>query len=216
MKEKMKKLIIATTLSAAISALNPVSANAGWFNAGLGYDTKNELVTSRLEGGKNLSDKLNAYGFIDIDSTKENKNEFENFYGEARLSYSLGDINKNLENVSLSAEQNVGNNYDDTTRLGLTWTPNIYKDNFTLIKAFPFETAKEKGAQVSIFSSQNIGENVSLSLLVDYNIEDKNMYVEPEVSMKLTDNSSIYVQGRGFGDFKKMDFQPVIGVKYSF
>ena len=132
-----------------------------------------------------------------------------------RLNYTLNDY------FGVAAEFNGGNESEELLRLGISLTPKIHDSNYTYLKFFPYETSHENDTQVGLFTSQKIGKRCNANFLLDYNIDSKTMYLEPELNTKLTDKVDLFVQGRSFGKVKEISdnlkkMQTVIGLKYNF
>lgn len=207
-KFSFRKIAAASML--AVSTLLPVRALAedGFMNIYPAYNTKAQYATIRLEGGVKPMDKINVYGFADIDATKQKPADMENVYAEVRVAYSVAKA------LGLAAEYNGGNSMKDIVRLGAVFMPKIAEGNFTLIKLFPIETSGERGPQVSVYASQEITKRITASIVADYNTKSRTIYLEPELLVKIVKSTSMFVQGRGFGPIDgKIDFAPVVGVK---
>ncbi|HLC20361.1 MAG TPA: hypothetical protein VJK72_05545 [Candidatus Nanoarchaeia archaeon] len=208
----MKKTLLAITLALSACAA-PQKNNLNVLPA---YNVKNEHATIRIEGSSEPVKRLKLYSFADIDATKEKPIDFENWYGEVRLGYSLGDVAKALEGLSAIAEYNGGNGLEDTVRFGPQWSSSLWKGNFISAKFFPFDIAN-KEMQAGLFVSQGIGK-VTTSLLGEYNFEPKTLYSEAEFAVKLTDRISAVAQARAFIPAKASDTEiaPIVGVRYGF
>ena len=171
------------------------------------YNLSQNSATIRLEGSSKLTDKVKCYGFTDVDAVEDSA-DLENFYAEARLSYSINDI------LALAAEYNGGNNLEDTVRLGFVVTPKTFKGNFTMFKFYPYETNGSKGPQVCFFTSQELTDKIIACLTVDYNIDLETISIEPELDYKVNERLTAFLQGRRFGPIdNNIDFALLIGVK---
>jgi hypothetical protein len=209
LKGKMRKAIMGLALLTELST--PDIKAEGWANIQPAYDTKAKHATVKLEGGTKIADNVSTYGFLHLDATKEKPTDLENFYGELRTAYSVTDI------LGLAAEYNGGNGTEDTIRLGITITPNLGKNNFTMLKFFPYETSEKKGPQWGLFTSQKLTDRIGASLLLDYNTNNRTLYVEPQISVELTKKLTGFLQGRHFGSIDdKIELAPIIGLKYDF
>ena len=117
----------------------------------------------------------------------------------------------------MTAEYNGANRMEDLMRLGITLTPNLGKGNFTMIRIYPYETSGEKGPQFCAFMSQQLSSWLAASVLGEFNVDDSTLYTEQELDLKLNDNFTVFLQGRGFGSIDdKIEIKPFIGVKYTF
>src|SRR3989344_4937924 len=212
MKNVVKALIAAIGLSACVA---PQNNSLSVLPA---YNIKQQHATVRVEASPEPAERIKLYSFIDADATKEKPVDFENMYGEVRLSYSLGGLAEVLTSLSAAAEYNGGNGLDDTVRFGPMFGKELWKGNFTAAKFFPVEVTEEKGMQVCFYVSQDIGDRVTASLLGEYNLKPKELYGEAEVGVKITDNISAVGQARILVPHKgsDTDVAPVVGVKYGF
>lgn len=210
-KRKIKKITAGLAFIFALYSSSPALAEDGWANIQPAFNTRANHAILRMEGGSNITDKLSCYGWFDADAASEKPCDFENFYGEGRLTYKINNI------LGIAAEYNGGNNCKDTVRFGITITPKTNKKNFTMFKYFPYETTGKKGQQLCLFSSQKLTPKLGASLIIDYNLDKKTWYVEPELNYKLNNNSTMFTQGRSFGSIDdKMEFSPIFGIRYKF
>lgn len=181
----------------------------GWGHIQPAYQTKTNNATVRLEGSFNVGKSSDVYGFIDLTSGKENTIDLENTYFETRLT-------KNIGNVGVAIEVNGGMGFKDVWRAGATWKPNLGEKNFTLLKYLPISTG-ENGQQISAYSSQDLTEKISVSGLLDYNINSKSVYGEAQLSLKLNDKVKMFVQDRVSKTIgEKANHNLVIGINYDF
>jgi hypothetical protein len=208
-KQIAKKAIAGLALVSALATGQP--ANAGdWAAVKGSVSPKDRHALITAEGGVDISNKIAAYGFADAESTEAEPLKVDSIYGEARATYKLNSL------VRAIAEYNGGSGYEDTVRMGIALTPNLGKNNFTFVKLLPYETTKDKGPQISALTSQQLNDNVTASLLADYNTKPKTMYIEATLEYKIGKNLSLYVQGRSFDKIGKVDVVPYVGVCKSF
>lgn len=218
-------------IGAALAAALAVPARADdWANIRPAYHIDAQHATVRLEGGADLGKRGKFYGFLDIDGSKENPLDFEQFYGEARGMLKLG-----KSHWAAAAELDAGSGMGDFLRVGATYTPDTGKKNFTQLRLWPFETTSDRGPQISVFTDQQLSGRVSISGLLDYNSDPNTAYLEAEVDVKLGkrtmvtdpktkqqhvvvgDNPTLFAQTRGFGTIDdRIDIAPVIGMKWNF
>lgn len=205
---KMSFRKAAAAAAVALATLVPAKAIAGGFmNVQPAFNTEAGHATIRLEGGTTLKG-MDVYGFADLDATKQRPADIEGVYAEFRVSYPVAKA------LGLAAEYNCGTGTKDTVRLGAVVKGGLWKGNFTLVKVFPVETSGEKGPQVSIYLSQDIGKKIAFSVLADVNTRPGTVYLEPELMVRITETAALFVQARGFGKIGgKMGFEPVTGVK---
>lgn len=202
-KKMLKKIGIIGLISA--EALN-AAANAGEIKAAFNPNDKKGIVT--VEESRKISDDISCYGFADFETNAHTSS----LYGEARIFYSMG------QNLGLIGEYNGGTGYADTLRLGIGLKGSIGKNNFTLLKLLPFETTGQKGPQISLFTSQNIG-SLCLSVLADFNAQKGTIYLEPTATMRVNDELYLMFQGRQFGNLGGIslgNFSPYLGIGYKF
>lgn len=202
-KNTLKGLVASTLLYSGI-------ALADFFNVQPAIDTNERATTVRLEGGADISDKVSLYGFMNLNASEESPFDFENYYLESRLAYAIND------KLKLSLEIDSGSDMEDFQRLGVLYTPETWKNNFTMIRLFPFETNGNYGPQATIFTSQDLTDKTSLWLTVDYNIEPEIAFVELELNNKMNDRYTRFVQLRAFGPIDDLDSSVVFGLKYEF
>ena len=210
---------LVATLVGASALTATAQAQSGWFNLQPAYNTETESPTLRLESGADLGKGFDLYGFVDIDASKERSFDLETFYGEARLSYSLEDISDSLKGFKLATEYNGGSNVDDLMRLGIKYDTSLGKGNYLSLRAFPFETSGDAGPKIGIFTTQDLTDRISAQVLLNYYPDSKSFYLEPEVNFKIGGNTSLFLQGRSFGELNKdliSDMTPVIGIKFKF
>lgn len=211
MFQTIKKIAVACLVLAGALSATSCARTQGWSNVQPAYNARQNALTVRVEGGTDITDKLNCYAFLDADTAEKNSADLENFYGEARVAYALNDV------FRVAVEYDCGNNCKDLARVGLTITPKTGKRNFTMLKFWPVETSGQKGPQVCIYSSQKLTDKLSASMTAEYNIDSRTLYLEPELRFKPNDQFFAFLQGRGFGSIDdKIEFAPVIGVGYNF
>jgi len=188
------------------------SADDCWFNIQPAFNTSKQHVTVRLEGGSQLTDRLSLYGFSDVDATPEKSFDLKNFYIETRLSYALTP----KSNWAAILEYNGGNGMQDILRTGFTVTGSLGKGNFTKLKVLLFETSGAAGPQVALFTSQRLTDKLSARLGIDYNVEPRTIYYEPELDYMLNPRATLFLQGRSFGLIKdRIRLDPILGLKYN-
>lgn len=217
MKNKIKKMARNMMLSLALAV--PSVASAGWMNVQPAQNLKQDHAVMRLEGGADLSKRLNLYAFGDFSASKEKPKDFESFYAEARLGYSLSKLSEKLKGLEVAVEYNGGSDMKDLVRCGLVFKPELDKKTFALLKYLPKESTGEKGAQASLYAEREIFNRVFGSVLIDYNLKPKTVLGEFEANVKLTDKLKVFGQARGFNkakDLRKTQFEPVVGIKYNF
>ncbi|MBR9693256.1 hypothetical protein GOV07_05015 [Candidatus Woesearchaeota archaeon] len=206
------KQTIARKVKATIAGLGmllstvPALAGDGWATIQPSYNAKSEAATVRVEGGTQLPLDLSLYGFADVDATTENPLDLESFYSEVRLTKALG------KGFGVAAEYNGGTGMKGTVRAGVTYMPKLGKGSFTLLKAFPVDTAGY-GAQLDLYSEQQMGKGWSGSVLADYNVDPGTVYAELKIKKELSSLVSVYGQARCFGTPSKMDCAPVAGLE---
>lgn len=198
----------AAAAAIALATLVPAKAIAGGFmNMQPAFNTEARHATVRVEGGTSVKG-MDVYGFADLDATKQRPADIESVYAEFRVAYQIAKA------LGLAAEYNGGTGMKDTVRLGAVVKGGLWKGNFTLVKVFPLETSGEKGPQVSIYISQDIGKTVVLSATADINTKPKTVYLEPEVMARITETAALFIRQGAFGKIgEKMDFAPIMGVK---
>ena len=207
-KQKIKKITSGVVLTAAMlaSSCTPES----WSNVQPAYNMERNTPTIRVEGGSK-SGKVSVYSFMDMDTSKENSADMENFYGEARVSYALNDV------WALAIEYDTGNNCDDLARAGVVITPKTREGNFTMFKYYPVETTGNKGQQLCAYTSQAITKKLDAILTAEFNFDSRTIYIEPELDFKPNKRTAIFLQGRHFGSIDdRIKLQPVVGIKYNF
>lgn len=210
-KGKIKKILAGLAFMSTIYASLPAAAENAWANIQPGYNIKDKHPTVRLESGSDITDKLGLYAYMDLDSTKDKPSDFESYFGAVRLTQRLNNL------LGLVGEYEGGNDCEDTVRIGAAITPKLGKGNFTVLRLFPYETSREKGPQVALFVSQKFTDKLTSSLLACYDIDPKNLYLEPELDLALTKDITLFLQGRSFGEAKKTpDMATVAGIKYNF
>ena len=202
-----------TILRASVVAALALPARAGnWANVQPAYNLNAEHAIMRLEAGADLSDHTKFYGFLDLDGSKEHPLDLQNFYGEARVMRKLG-----KSNWAAACEFDVGSDLDDFVRIGATYTPKTGKGNFTQLRLWPLETSGDRGPQLSVFSSQDLTDRVSVNGLLDYNVEPNTAYIEAGIEAKVGRKASIFAQARGFGEIGgAMQISPFVGWKWRF
>jgi hypothetical protein len=212
-----KGIIASAVLLGLLCSGSAASASEGWFNIRPGYDARQKHSTLRIEGGSKSGNGINAYGFSDMDATEQDPYDVENLYSEFRLAYPLRHLPEKAKNVGVAVEYNGGTETKDILRFGLTYTPQTGENNFTLFKFLPFETSGEKGPQISLLTSQKLTDRLTVVLLGDYNFNSRTFYLEPEIDVKLTDNATGFVQGRGsVSRMDEIETPAVAGIKCNF
>lgn len=213
-KSYAKKLGVGISLAYCLMS-SSVRADESWANMQPAYNITQHAPTVRIEGGSTLVDQLKLYSYADVDAPQKPTN-FETFYTETRLSYSLGRIHERVENIGIATEYNGGTGLDGLVRFGVVYTPNIHTDNFTLVKVYPLTTTPNVGAQLCIFSSYKFTDWLSASVLVDANTQPRLVYSEQEVDFTYR-NSALFGQSRVIWPVsKRPEIQQVVGVKYTF
>ena len=209
--KSIKNIAKALTGFAFIVTLCSQPVKAGeWTTVKGAVSTKNPHALVTVESDAEISSRLSVFGFIDAEATEEKPYDFKSLYCEGRVTLKFNNL------VRAIAEYNGGNNYEDTIRLGIAVTPKLGKDNFTFIKLIPYETTEKKGPQASLFTLQNLTDRLSASILADYNLDSKTLYLEPTLDYKLGNNLSAFIQGRSFGKVGEFDFVPYVGISKSF
>lgn len=221
MLDRIKKHITKAIVASVISFGSGAYAGEGWFATKAAYDPNEEKSIITVEGKQNITDHISLYGFLDTLSQQKKPLEFEEYYGEARANYTLGQICEMLDHAGAAAELNTGNEITDTIRLGVTYNPKLWNGSFVFLKAFPYETSEEKGPQLSAYVSQdfNAGFPATASLLVDYNVEPRTTYVEGTLEVEIMKHIRLFAQGRVFSKLREIDeadVEPYIGVKFDF
>ena len=217
MNKKRKPGILAKLAFLALPFLpGKAQASDNWFTFQPGYNIKKEHSTARIEGGSKLKDKISTYGFIDLNASKEEPTNMQSVYAEGRINIQP---TKQVP-LALTAEYNGATFLEDTIRLGITYTPNLGKNNFTYLKYLPLETSGEHGQQATFFTSQQLTPRLRANLTADYNIDQKVLMLEPKVKLKLTDRVSAFVRNQSFTrpSFKKIreGIAPIIGLEFKF
>jgi hypothetical protein len=182
-------------------------ADDGWANFQAGYDAGAMHATARVEGGVQLTPRLNLYGFSDFEATPERRFEFDVFYSELRAHLGEGTLRA-------SAEVVTGTGLHDFVRFGATYTPNFGENNFTQFRFYPWSTKGWDGAQASAYIEQQIGR-VGIATLLDYDFAAGTAYFEPELNFRLSEDMRFYLRARSFGPAEEVakNLDPVVGVR---
>src|SRR3990167_4338497 len=102
-----------------------------------------------------------------------------------------------IKGLSAAAEYNGGSGIPGKTRLGVTYTPNFGKGNFTMVKIFPINIGAQKDAQLSFYSSQKINDYLSVNVLGDCNMDTGKIYKELGAEFKAFPRTIFFIQLRG-------------------
>ncbi len=210
----MRHAIAKTIAGAGLLALLARPAAAGsWGNVQPAYDAKDRHATVRVEGGADLSDKVNVYGFADLDATGEKPFDLTGVYAEGRIARSLGDVSRKLKDVSAAVEYNGGTGGGGTMRLGAIYKPDLGEGQTLIVKAFPVGT-NGAGPQASVFRQGRISQAWSGSVLVDYNVKPGTLYSELELDRKVGNGIEAFAQVRLSTGHGAGSPTPIIGIKY--
>jgi hypothetical protein len=201
----LKKIIGTTILGVGLAS--SVSAQEGWMNIQTGYDLDNSNLQIRGEGGNEINEFVDMYGFIDLYSGDKS---LDSNYGEARVSLDTG----NSLGIEPMAEVNFGTGLESKLRLGAICKFSFGEGNFSILKVLPYDSGNGD-SQVSLFSSQDIGD-FNASILVDYNIDSDTVLVEPSLSYNLSKDLELFTRASSFGKVDNLDFSIQIGAKYDF
>ena len=168
-----------------------------------GYRDIRGMNTATLSGGaSNLPLETNLFGFIDIETEKQNQDNLKRPYGEIRLS-------KKTENgFGVAVEYN--RNFalpKGVTRLGFVCEPKLNKlcnDLFVGIKYFPASTYNH-GSQLGLYGKKTFNKgDFYIGGYWDYNFKPNKIVSDIQFGKRIKDNLYFIVEGRynGFKDKK--------------
>jgi hypothetical protein len=203
---KIKNIIFSLLASVILSGC----ASSKHFVSVEGYRDTRGMNTATLSGGaSNLPLGASLFGFIDVETEKQNKDNLKRPYGEIRLS-------KKAENgLGISAEYN--RNFalpKGTTRLGFVCEPKLSKlckDLFLGVKYFPTSSGNH-GSQLGIYGKKTFNKgDFYIGGYWDYNFKPDKIVSDIQFGKRIKDNIYFIVEGR-YNDFKNKKNKKGIGM----
>jgi len=184
LEQIIKNAILAVAVIAALGTAQPAKAEGEWVDVTHIYKTTERMPSTRVEAGCTAGG-VNYYGFVDYENNE--------LFGKVRAIKPIGN------GFGLSAEYTGGTSAESCVRTGITYEPKLGTDNYTRIKVYPFETTGHNGPQIGLYMSQKIRQDAKISILADYNTQNKTLYIEGDLAKQIGKCVYLTAGFRGYG-----------------
>ncbi|MBI2631724.1 hypothetical protein HYW75_01860 [Candidatus Pacearchaeota archaeon] len=178
------------------------------------YDTRGMPTASVTLSAPTLPLGTKFFGFTDFFMSKEDNAQFDNAYGEYKLSKTV------WQGINISGEYNRDFSYPNGIhRLGISYEPNlskIMKNGFFGMTFYPFATEND-GAQVVLYGNKNFRNgDMYISGFFDYNFRPNNVVTEVQLGKRIKKDFYFVVEGRYNGFQKKDSLGVGVGLEIKF
>jgi len=200
--EETKMNIIKTIKTAAAGAVTYAAATLGIGCSTMPlYDVTNDASLVRFENKQNLTDRLNCWHRIDIQSA--GNSNFEGFLARLVPEY---DLSKGLS----AAGQYVAKPGEDIARLGLAYGKKIGANKFAKFRLF-FPAKKGSTPEINAIFVYN-SDNYEAGVLILYDPENNTMHGELTATFGKS-NVKPFVQLVGYGPIDDLEGKVLIGLQ---
>ena len=209
--QKIKNAILCLTLAATIAGCTTAKQSG---SVSAYYDSRGKQTATVTGCAYDLPLDTKLFGFVEIETEKQNQDNLKKPYTELRLS------KKAKNGLGVAAEYNKDFSLpDETTRLGLVYEPDlsdIVSSTNIGLKFYPV-SSNNKGMQLGLYGKKSFNQgNIYVGGFLDYNFKPNKIVSEIQLGKRIADNLYFVVEGRYSGFIEKNNLGIAAGLEWKF